>query len=622
MYYPVEGNGYILNDDLTEFSIASVQSVDNNHVYTAPSVLYGLPVTTVGSRAFEVNSDMTDDQICYTVILNSNISNYEEFAFADSKVTSIEFGNTLTAIVDGMFANSSIAIEDVLVDGVVSIGDRAFEGANDEEIVIPDSVNTIGLGAFGKMPNLAKITSSMTGGDRDAMYDTGAREEAYFAYIFSTDDSWIDGSSHSATYKTYENGSVVTTSNYYVANPIEYVYTGEIIAEYAFSDNEIISSISLENATEIAEYAFYDMVGIYNADEESAIFIPNTVESIGDYAFASSDGAIGYREVDWCIEFEEGNTYLELGDFVFANNPILHSIALPNRTKSVGVTILNGCENIASITVPFTGLSSTATDFDATIGAYFGTSPVNADQENLYYMQTSSSQAFYMPKTLANVTITGTTIGSEAFAFNRDTTGAFAVSAPNATTIGAKAFYQNGALTGFTGGTGITSIGNEAFSSCSGLESFVANSVVNTIGDNAFDNCSNLSTLTLAGAKVLGAYAFANCSKLGSISSFNASIEELGQYAFNQALLETFEIGAKLRIVGQFAFLGCLDSNGQFTTTTIADDAKGTTWDAYDDPSDTTPSNTYAVEDFATSATNSSGLNNYFGSYLVKRQTA
>lgn len=619
--YEIDGNYYILNDDLTDFAIASVRSLDN-HTYEAPAMLYGLPVTTVCSRAFEVDSDMDDSQVCTTVVLNSNIDNYEEFAFADSRITSITFGNTLTDIVDGMFANCSMAIEDVLVDGVVSIGDRAFEGNSAEEIVIPDSVENIGVGAFGLMPNLAKITSSMTGGSRDAAYDTGAREEAYFAYIFATDDSWLNGgSSFEAKYTTYENGSVVSTTTYYVANQIEYVYTGEIIAEYAFSDNEMISRISFENATTIAEYAFYDMVGISNATEGDEIVIPNTVEEIGDYAFASSDGAIGYREIDYLIKFEEGTTPLTLGDYVFINNPILHSIALPNRTTSIGSSILNGCNQIQSISVPFAGLTQTATDYEATIGAYFDTTATDVNQESLYYMQTSSSQAFYMPTTLTNITITGTTIRSEAFAFNRDTTGSFAVSAPNVTTIGEKAFYQNAALTSFAGGTGITSIGNNAFESCTNITSFVANSDINSIGDNAFNNCSNLSTLTLAGARVIGEYAFANCSSLGSISSFNASIEELGQYAFHQALLETFEIGANLRIVGQYAFLGCVDSSSNFTTTTISSDAAGTTWDAYNDPSDTTPAASYAVEDFATSATNSSGLNNYFGSYLVKRQT-
>lgn len=427
MIIMTDGGFYHINEGYQSITLSGIE--DSNieyNTFTVPDVLFNLPITTIGSSAF------SDASTCYTVILGENVTSYEEYAFASSNVSTIEFTNDLTEIVKGMFANSQVSIEDVLVEGIETIGEEAFEGCTDESIVIPDSVDTIGKGAFGKMQNLTSITTSIVGGYKNGTYTDSDRPLTFFAYIFTQDDpsNWLDNAS--ATYQAEfypDPANLDQVERYYVANPIEYIFTGDEIPSYAFSGNNIISSITMNSVETIGSYAFYDCTSIDNIESTSPWIIPSTVDSIGDYAFAFSELGLGYSRANYYIEFENNSGALDLylGDYLFANNDAMTSLVIPDRASHIGEGLIAGCTQLQSITIPFVGIEANYDEDDelGTIMSLFSNYASDSQAESqimstkTYLDDQNETQQFavrFKQNSLTSITVTADSIPEYGFA--------------------------------------------------------------------------------------------------------------------------------------------------------------------------------------------------------------
>ena len=136
--------------------------------------------------------------------------------------------------------------------------------------------------------------------------------------------------------------------------------------------------------------------------------IPNSVTSIGDYAFENCSGLTSVTI---------GNSVTSIGIYAFAWCSGLTSVTIPNSVTEIGDRAFYGCSGLTSVTI--------------------GNS-VNS-------------------------------IGRSAFS---DCSGLTSVTIPNSvTSIGGSAFYKCSSLTSVTIPNSVTSIGNWAFSDCSGLTS-------------------------------------------------------------------------------------------------------------------------------------------------------
>ena len=575
LYFEVEGNFYSLSEELDSFTISQVLVVDSNRTYEAPEYLFNIPVTTVGSYAFEVDDSMPEEQICNTVILNANIDNYLGYAFANSKVTSITFTNALTTIVDGMFSRSTINVSDILTDGITSIGKYAFQGAQDTSITIPDSVNTIGSGAFSEMRNLEEINTSMIGLDRDASYTvSGSSLDTYFASIFSQDDTWIDSSG-------YEAELVLNPSNpddvkrFYVAKYITYNYTGEIIPDYAFSNNIMLDNITIPNATQIGDYAFFGVTQLDNYDSEKPLVIPNTVESIGDYAFAFKDVGLAYSRVDYCISLEDGDTPLEIGEHVFEYNDAMQSIVIPDRATKIGQYTFTGCYRLTEITAPFVGIEATSTGDDAIIGAWFSSIGVTgAGSEQIEMEMKYDNTTRFLPSDLRTVTISGDSLSEYAFSILDASTSSNSllttISIENVESIPDHAFEGCVSLSSITVGDALTSVGEAAFKGTA-ITSFSALGL-EIVGESAFEECSRLTTVTFGGdIRIISDNAFNQCSTLSTVTygSYD-SLEDVGYAAFQGTIVSTFAIGANLKHLGAYSFNVTGDAFTSFVANTTS----------------------------------------------------
>ena len=215
--------------------------------------------------------------------------------------------------------------------------------------------------------------------------------------------------------------------------------------------------------------------------------IPNSVTSIGDYAFEVCNGL---------TSITIPNSVTSIGDYAFENCNGLTSITIPNSVIKIGERAFSGCDSLTSITVPKTVI---------TIGdhAFTGCNGLNSilvESGNIKYDSRNGCNAII--ETSTNELITGcknttipnsvTSIGDHAFTGCYDLTS---ITIPNSvTTLGSYVFSGCSSLTSVTIPNSVTSIEFGAFSGCSSLTSIVSEIVspfrVYCFGDDTYTNAT------------------------------------------------------------------------------------------------------------------------------------
>ena len=418
----------------------------------------------------------------------------------------------------GRYSGEVVIPESVEHEGaaysVTSIGDWAFQYCDGlTSVTIPNSVTSIGDDAFFYCSGLTSVHIS----------DIAAWCNIDFAY----DDS----NPLSYAHHLYLNGEEV--KDLVIPNSVT------SIGDWAFYKCSGLTSVTIPNSvTSIGQHAFDWCSGL------TSVTIPNSVTSIGDYAFRDCDGLTSVHISDiaaWCnIDFDAYNSNpLDYAHHLYLNGEEVKDLVIPNSVTSIGDWAFYGCSGLTSVTIPnsvmsigdyafedCSGLTSVhISDIAAWCNIDFGHDSSNPlSYAHHLYLNGEEVKDLVIPNSV-------TSIGGGAF---RGCSGLTSVTIGNSVTnIGYEAFEGCSGLTSVTIGNSVTSIEGGAFRACSGLTSVtIPNSVTSSIGRYAFEGCSGLTSVTIgSGVTSIESFAFEGCSGLTSVTIGN-SVTSIGVYAF------------------------------------------------------------------------------------------
>ena len=109
------------------------------------------------------------------------------------------------------------------------------------------------------------------------------------------------------------------------------------IGDFAFKGSGLLSVTIPSSMTSIGEYAFYGCSGL------TSVTIPNSVASIGDNAFSYCSGLTS-------VTIPNSVTFVS--DYAFASCSGLTSITIPNSVTSIGAYAFSSCSSLTSVTIP------------------------------------------------------------------------------------------------------------------------------------------------------------------------------------------------------------------------------------------------------------------------------
>ena len=370
-------------------------------------------------------------------------------------------------------------------NSVTSIGGKAFYACSGlTSVTIGNSVTSIGYMAFNSCRSLTSITiPSSVVYIRSGAFNYCSNLSAINVASGNTHYSSIDGVLYNYVQDTLIQCPCAKTS---VTIPNSVTSIGD----YAFNNCRNLASITIpSNITSIGEEAFTDCRGL------TSITIPTSVASIGDYAFSNCTGL---------TSIDIPNSITSIVNRMFYGCTGLTSITIPSNITSIGGGAFSGCTGLTSITIPNSVTS---------IGG----------------------SAFYGCTGLTSITLPdsiGGAIGSQTFT---NCTGLTSITLPKGvTSIGEWAFYGCSGLTSVTIPTGVTSIEVNAFRECTGLTSVTIPKSVTSIDGVAFAYCSALQSVECLAATppTLKAMAFYSVSETCTLTVPCGRVET---YAGNRA---------------------------------------------------------------------------------------
>ena len=465
--YNEDGVYYLLGKTTNDEDVAMITHGDEPYVQYEFDIKdciypYGSPVKVIGigEEAF------MDDNISY-IDLPQYLTFIGERAFSGSNLQSIDIPNSVTTIANEAFARCGDLRTVNIGDGVTSIGDDVFSGCEHlDDVTFGSSVTNIGNGAFNgctAMVILSLPNSLTTIGDRAFSDCTNLLFITIPKSVTSIGSTIFQGCTDLASIDVEEGNAVFDSRD-------------NCNAIIRTEDNTLIHSCI--NST-----------------------IPNTVETIGDFAFSS----LGLTSITI------PNSVTTIGEEAFNNCNLLASITIPNSVTSIGSGAFSGCRSLTSITIPNSVTS---------IG----------------------SGAFSTCTSLTSITIPNsvTSIGNSAFSICTSLTS---ITIPNSvTSIGNSAFYGCSSLTSITIPKSVTALGSGIFYGCKALASIVVekgntvydsrnncDAIIRTADNVLLYGCQN--TIILNSVTCIGAEAFQECKNL-TVVDIPSSVTRIEEYAF------------------------------------------------------------------------------------------
>ena len=551
-----------------------------------------------------------------------------------TSLTSLTLPSTLQKIGSSAFYNCLLLNDVTAIGSLKYIGPNAFEGCSKlTSFTTGSTLEYIKSKAFYNCALLGTFTGSFTGTPTEATSGnsyagtietsafegcTGLTDVDFGDYLTNLGNSSFKGCTSLVTFKSgitldrIENNAFsgasalahfgITPSTWVMPDKLTYIgenaFYGTVIEWVQFTDNSRIATIGAQ--------AFRN-VNVVGKDPvpDTAVYgikFPNTLKTIGNYAFSSSISnlkgiiiqrdniieSIGVEAFKGCDLY--GTLYFNanltnIGSNAFNGNTHLYGVEFDETTLLTNIpnSAFNGCSGLAHIVL--LGQIATIQDYafqscDAsditfgpnltTIGSYafrYSAGITTLDLPNT--IKTIGYEAFRDCESLTEVNLnTLTTLSVDGNKYSR----AF-YSCGNLTTVDLgdslvylpkETFYDCKKLANITWPETLDTIDYRAFYMCNGITSLTLPDSVKTLGGRAFEECDGLLSVDLNGVTSIGTYCFYSCSVLLSVDLGDA-LTEVPERAFcNCVRLGTIVFSPNLTTIGTYAFAE-LSTSGNYT---------------------------------------------------------
>ena len=438
----------------------------------------------------------------------------------------------------GTYSGEVIIPESVEHEGtaysVTSIGGGAFYACSGlTSVTIPNSVTIIEAWAFHGCSGLTSVHIS----DLSAWFNIDFAD-SYSNPLFSAHHLYLNGEEVKDLVIPNSVTSIgdIAFHNCRSLTSVTIPNSVTSIGDCAFYDCFRLTSVTIPNSvTSIGGSAFSDCSGL------TSVTIGNSVTSIGSYAFYECSGLTSVHISDiaaWCnIDFDYYSNPLRYAHHLYLNGEEVKDLVIPNSVTSIGSYAFEGCSGLTSVTIPNSvtsiggsaferckGLTSVhISDIAAWCNIDFSSNPLTYAHH--LYLNGEEVKDLVIPNSV-------TSIGEYAF---EGCSGLTSVTIPNSvTSIGDCAFWDCSGLTSVTIPNSVTSIGDRAFCGCSGLTSVTIPNSVTSIEYYAFYGCSGLTSVTIPNSVTsIGMNAFRDCSELLDVYCYAEKVPATESDAFD-----------------------------------------------------------------------------------------
>lgn len=482
-----QGLTYTLNADHT----ATVANYDNH----TPDGVIDIPDT------------VKKDNIDYTV----TAIGYSAFGSLSTpiNVSSVFIPATVLSIGDSAFIYCDALTTVTFAENsqLKSIERAAFWGSEHvhprfKEIKIPDSVETIGNGAFYECRDLERIAlpSALQTLSSVTFYNCTALSEVTFpASLKTIESSAFSGCRNLSEVKLPASLTAIQSSVFHLCINLKTVSYDGSLEQWSriTADNDVLgySCPSLVMSDYTAQFIlvkndFLDpppktvTITKYTGTE-STVILPSTINS-------------------WPVT--------KIGEDAFQDNTTITSVTIPASVTEIGSNAFAGCTNLTSVT-------------------YGGDwSNLTIQSGNPAVQDAANAPLFdfeFIPPDNTAVIVTNYKYNGAA----ADVTIPSRYQGKPVTTIGHAAFF-NSAVTSVTIPDSVTSISDEAFINCPKLTNISIPNSVTYIGFSAFSSCTSLKSITLPSSlSFISGALFLGCSQLTTIH-IPVSVTSIGNNAF------------------------------------------------------------------------------------------
>ena len=613
--YFITENNVLYNKDKTILYL--YPSNNDNDTFTIPSTLASYKMGALANCFNLVNIFVEEN--------NVNFDSEDGILFNNDKTIlylypigrtdeSYNVPETVTILWDAAFTSCKL-ITINLPEGLTDLGVGTFAYCiNLENIVIPESAETMGMGMFNSCSKLAVI--NIPGG----IATIGA---GTFYDCINLENIILNEGLTSIGEGSFGNCGMLT--NFILPSSLITIDIGafqnctaltEIIIPDNLTDlnanafsgcNNLINVTLSENIINIQQQVFQNCIKIND------IFIPESISYIAENIFGNDNSLIIYTDaiekpIGWndnfnicandCpltvywntdesnIKYYNGMTYLiideeikitnyygeennlsipveingisvsSIGEKAFFSFTTLESIIISDNIIDIASGAFLNCNNLINISLPFVGRNIDAIGNEALFGYIFG-NPLFYGYPITYQSYGNLYFAYYIPESLRNVIITGgTALLDGAFSSCRNITD---ISIPDSITeIGDAAFVDCESIINLTLGNSILHIGNNAFRNCISLTDLIIPDSIIDIGDRVFDGCVLMDNLILGdNLTVIGQNAFTDCVSLTEIIIPDlVTLLPTGIF-YNCINLSDITIGSGVIELKEFSFYNC-----------------------------------------------------------------